>query len=697
MNLSQIHDAAPSSQLSLNSTGPDFFYKTLFKLYQDVKQMREIYIYIGSFITVLGLTLNLLCIFIFYKSKIFKNSSFPYYVYIISVTDTINIFLRFVVPQLIEKIIRYNLHTHYNVSAYQVNQEQYDKYTNKITSEYHCSIFFYVYNSFTLISVWLMVAVSLERLVVIKFTLQTKYMIKLRAFLILSTIFVCVFAFNMFDLAPGLYLKPQWYANLTLLCEREDVEEKNINPSLIYKQIGSFTFNSDHFALARLLLQSIIPFLFVLVFNSMIIHNFKKIKLAARGRGKSNSTVSVNSLSGNGSATNSRAARSLRPKRQKQINQNKFQLQIPQRSPDFSISSRSPSPNMSAPLTPVTPTSFVSALNLVPSKSSFLMPPEHNMNGSMTPTSTNSSANLSDATTTNLTSSTCVNQNGHSSDKLSIMISSVLPSKKHVGTTTSHSARVSFKRRVNKLKLNRETDIMLIVLSFSILLSQLPFTIASYLIYYRNIFKDMYDDLKSLYLNARSPMLLYIIRLLEMCYFSLNFVFYITLSPSLRKELKKNLPKKIQFWTSAFTKCFSMLSRKNNSADASDASKKKEKQNLYGEYLSKIRSISPVQRPNYLNTRPKKFRKKFSNAESESTSQKITIIIDNMYDDDEEVKVDRMQVACEKIELGQSRVLDRSKRLFNMSSPSCLNSLNSSKQVVDPNVDKKNIEKVAYL
>lgn len=697
MNVSLIQDdtMAPNRQLTLNSTGPDFFYKTLFKLYQDVKQMREVYIYAGSLITVLGVILNLLCIYIFYKSKIFKNSSFPYYVYIISVTDTINIFLRFVVPQLIEKIIRYNLHTNYNVSADQVNQEKYDKYTSKITSEYHCSIFFYVYNSFTLISVWLMVAVSLERLVVIKFTLQTKHMIKLRAVLILGTIFVSVFVFNLFDLAPGLYLKPQWYANLTLLCEREDVEDKNPNPSLIYKKIGALTFNSDHFALARLLLQSIIPFLFVLVFNSMIIHNFKKIKLAARGRGKSNSTVSVNSLSGNSSAPNGRSARSLRPKRHKQLNQNKFQLQIPHRSPDFSISSRSPSPNMSAPLTPVTPTSFVSALNLAPSKSSYLMPPEHN-NGSMTPTSTNSSANLSDATTTNLTSSTCVNQNAHSSDKLSMMISSVLPSKKHVGTTTSNSARVSFKRRAHKLKLNRETDIMLIVLSFSILLSQLPFTIASYLIYYRNIFKDMYDDLKSIYLNARSPMLLYIIRLLEMCYFSLNFVFYVTLSPSLRKELKKNLPKKIQFWTGTLTKCFSMLSRSDSAKSESDA-KKNEKQNLYGEYLSKIRSVSPVQRPSYLNTRPKRFRKKFPNVEPESTSNKITIIIDNMYDDDEEVKVDRMQIGSDKIEASEARVLDKSKRLFNLSSPSCLNSLSSSKQVVDPHVDRKKLEKVAYL
>ena len=697
MNFSLIATDAMelNSQQNANWTGPDFFYKTLFKLYQDVKQMREIYIYIGSFITVLGVVLNLLCICIFYRSKIFKNSSFPYYVYIISVTDTINIFLRFVVPQLIEKIIRYNLQTHYNVSADQVDQEKYDKYTNKITSEYHCSIFFYVYNSFTLISVWLMVAVSLERLVVVKFTLQTKYMIKLRAFLILTTIFVCVFVFNMFDLAPGLYLKPQWYANLTLLCEREDIEVRSINPSLIYKSIGSLTFNSDHFALIRLLLQSIVPFLFVLIFNSLIIHNFKKIKLAARGRGKSNSTVSVNSLSGNGSAMQSRSNRSLRTKRLKQSSQNKFQLQIPQRSPDFSISSRSPSPNMSAPQTPITPTSLVSALNLVPSKNSYLMPPEHN-NGTMTPTSTNSSANLSDATTTNLTSSTCVNQNNQSSDKLSIMISSVLPNKKHVGTTTTNSARVSFKRRVNKLKLNRETDIMLIVLSFSILLSQLPFTIASYLIYYRNIFKDMYDDLKSIYLNARSPMLLYIIRLLEMCYFSLNFVFYITLSPSLRKELRKNLPKQIQFWKETVTKCFSFMSRSDKKDD--NCTNKKEKPNLYGEYLTKIRSLSPVQRPNYLNTRPKRFRKKFSNAESESTSNKITIIIDNMYDDDEEIKVDRMMhIGNEKFADTEAKVLDRSKRLFNLSSPSCLNSLNSNKQVIGPNVDKKKLEKVAYL
>ncbi|CAF1086678.1 unnamed protein product [Brachionus calyciflorus] len=683
-----------NSTLTRQETDFDSLYTNLVKLYQDVKLMREIYIYLGSFITILGTILNTLCIFIFYKSKIFRNSSFPYYVYVISIIDTINIFLRFLVPQFIEKFIRNTLYDSYNVSSSEFNQENYDTFTNKITSEYHCGIFIYIYNSFTLISVWLMVAVSLERLLVIKFALQTKYMIKLRAFLILFFIFISVFLLNIFDLAPGLYIKPQWYANLTLLCERDDTEDRKTNPSRIYKRIFWFTFNTDHFALIRTLLQTIIPFLIVLIFNSMIIYNFKRIKLAARYRGKSNSMASVNSFSGNTSVNN---VRSMRPRRNKILNQNKYQLQIPQRSPDFSISSRSPSPNLSIPNTPVTPTSLVSALNLVPvNKNSYLMPPELN-NGSMTPTSTNSSANLSLATTTNLTSSTCINnQVGHSSDKLSFTITSVLPMKKNVGTTTSNSTRVSFKRRVSKLRLNRETDIMLIVLSFSILLSQLPCTIASYLIYYKNIFRDMYDDLKNIYFNARSPMLLYIIRLLEMCYFSLNFVFYITLSPSLRKELKKNLPKKFQFFTNTFLKWFFIFKRTESSND------NEKKESLYNDYLSKIRSVSPVQRPSFLGAKPKKLKKKFEI----EPSNKIKIIIDNMYDDEGDKGIDN------RIEIKEN-CLDKRKRMFNFSSPSYLNSLDkkiepknnnnntsnikAKEVIVDPKMDKNKLEKLAYI
>lgn len=136
-------------------------------------------------------------------------------------------------------------------------------------------------NSLTLLSVWLMVAVSLERLIATKFTLQTKRTIQIRAVLLLGLIFVFTFGLNVFDLAPGFYIKPVWYANLTLLCERDDMVSDRTNSSRIYKSIGSFQFDTQIFILARTIMQTVVPFLLVLVFNSLIIYNFKKIKNTA--------------------------------------------------------------------------------------------------------------------------------------------------------------------------------------------------------------------------------------------------------------------------------------------------------------------------------------------------------------------------------------------------------------------------------
>ncbi len=168
-----------------------------------------------------------------------------------------------------------------------------------MTSGYHCSIFLYFYNSLTLISVWLMCAVSFERWIVIKIPIQTRKMIKFRAILILLLIIMTIFALNVFDLAPGLYIKPQWYANLTLLCERDDVmsgfEGERIG---VYKQLGPITFNTETFAFVRTLLQTIVPFLLVLYFNSLIIYNFKKIKANALRTAKSSPCLVYSSYMG---------------------------------------------------------------------------------------------------------------------------------------------------------------------------------------------------------------------------------------------------------------------------------------------------------------------------------------------------------------------------------------------------------------
>lgn len=66
----------------------------LLDLYQDVNLWRDVYITFGNVFSVIGITLNGLCILIFNKSKLFRNSSFPYYVNILAIVDTLNIFFR---------------------------------------------------------------------------------------------------------------------------------------------------------------------------------------------------------------------------------------------------------------------------------------------------------------------------------------------------------------------------------------------------------------------------------------------------------------------------------------------------------------------------------------------------------------------------------------------------------------------------
>ena len=90
-------------------------------IFMSVKFWREIYMVLGLIITVVGSSLNLICIFIFSKSKLFRNSSFPYYVYVISVIDTLNIFMRYLVPQSIETYVRRKL---------EVEHGKYPNYSN---------------------------------------------------------------------------------------------------------------------------------------------------------------------------------------------------------------------------------------------------------------------------------------------------------------------------------------------------------------------------------------------------------------------------------------------------------------------------------------------------------------------------------------------------------------------------------------
>jgi hypothetical protein len=248
--------------------------------FDKVRVMRLIFIIFGSLVTPCGIVLNMTCVVIFAKSKLFRNSSFPYYVYVMSTVDTLNILMRFAIPQSIESSLRYTLVNKYNVSADDVFGE-FERQTLLITDRLYCSVFIYVLNSLTLLSVWLMAAVSFERWLVIKFALQTKRMLRIRAACLISFLFAAVLGLNVFDLADGFYIGPNWYANLTIICERDDMFYTHSNATSVYQHLGPIEFNTDVFVLVRTLLQSVVPFLVVLVFNSLIIYNFKKIKSAA--------------------------------------------------------------------------------------------------------------------------------------------------------------------------------------------------------------------------------------------------------------------------------------------------------------------------------------------------------------------------------------------------------------------------------
>ena len=180
----------------------------------------------------------------------------------------------------------------------------------------------------------------------------------------------------------------------------------------------------------------------------------------------------------------------------------------------------------------------------------------------------NSSDKLSLMTNSNLTATTNLNQTTSNSNigrdddidilrnsKVLITINQVDQEEDQLNNnkktiTTQTSRKFHSKRRNYKHRLNRETDIMLIVLSFSILISQLPCSVAWYLIYYRNILQELNYYY---YFTARTPIILFILRLVEMLYFSLNFFFYISLSPTLRKEIKDYLTS-YNFISKAFLK-----------------------------------------------------------------------------------------------------------------------------------------------
>jgi hypothetical protein len=469
--LINYHPSLSSNFTQLNHSIMDFSKneELLVNLYMDIKLWRSIFIIVGAIITICGCTLNTLCIFIFYKSNLFQNSSFPCYVYVLSIVDSLSLIIRYVVPQASEFYVSNKLFKKYNAT----NDAEFEEYTDLIVSDYHCNIVMYIHNTLGCASTWLMVAISIERWLVIKYPLQTKSMIKLRAFLILTIIIFIVFIINIFDLSPNFYNKPHWFSNLTLLCEPFD--------SIQYITLGSLSLNADVYSFIRILLQAIGPFIVALLFNSLIIYNFKRIKSAAYN------------IKSNTSAVVSPAHSSVNLS--KQASPNHINYKNNKKNSSLYVGDGNDEARSSQPVLSLSPTDC------------------HNYGSKLTPplTTTTSDSN---------TNSTQAISSNPDTRQASVEVS-------------NNNHRNSFKKHLSKLKLHRETDVMLIVLSFSILITQLPCTITWYLIYYRLLLTHIND----IYLAARIPVLIYILRLVEMLYFSMNFVFYITLSPSLRKEL----------------------------------------------------------------------------------------------------------------------------------------------------------------
>lgn len=132
----------------------------------------------------------------------------------------------------------------------------------------------------------------------------------------------------------------------------------------------------------------------------------------------------------------------------------------------------------------------------------------------------------------------------------------------------------------------------------------------------------------------------------------------------------------------------------------------------YTDYIGKMRSVSPLRRPNYLigqkdtkvkseqaessmaknkiyfgkylkNSLRNKKKQALANQKSNynnhliASSNKIKIIIDNLYDEEEELKIDDDLILDQNDQ--SNNTLSNNKRFFNQSSPSFLNSFNQTK------------------
>ena len=170
-----------------------------------------------------------------------------------------------------------------------------------------------------------------------------------------------------------------------------------------------------------------------------------------------------------------------------------------------------------------------------------------------------------------------------------------------------------------------------------------------YLIYYNGIIhlQAQRESEMTIYMYAKIPVLLYTIRLVEMIYFSLNFIFYYSLSASLRREIRTYLRGLLDGLFSAKKALVSggagggqskrearggsATKKTLNGMDSPKRATRRSKQRLFSSHessdngadcidcLDRLRSISPMHRPTLFFTETFSFksREKASNAAAE--------------------------------------------------------------------------------
>jgi hypothetical protein len=244
----------------------DFPVMDIVELRRTIDVWHQTFILIGSVLTNFGIVFNILSMVVFWKSKLYSNSSFPLYIYTLSVISTMNLLIRFVLPLFMENFVRSKLLNQYNATT----EDEYEIYTGEIVDGSYCGTYMYLHNTFGLIWAWLFVGTSLDRWLLIRYPSEQKHAVTLRAILILYVIISCCFIINVFDFSDGYY-QAGWYSNITLFCEPIDSK----TDYGLRARFGSITVNSEAYAIVRVILQSIIPFYLTMIFNGFVIVGYR--------------------------------------------------------------------------------------------------------------------------------------------------------------------------------------------------------------------------------------------------------------------------------------------------------------------------------------------------------------------------------------------------------------------------------------